>query len=257
MVYMKILSPTLNFNSKSAVDEFKKVIETLPNDVDDYIVGGSVRNAIFRKLFGEVLSQRDYDQVVTKNSAKYLEYLQSLGFYLGKLDRPTQKVYAYDLIPNPPTDSYVDSLVFDIHTMDNTTIEENLRTSSGFTINGFALSIRKVFDENWFDEIIQLPGALDDMKKKQLRVNKEGYKEQPANLFAGIRFMSKGFLPPSKEDVDLLLKEMPNITPERFEKGVKKVWDYVGGEQKAREHVKQLNIGFDIFNREEVLNKLS
>lgn len=253
---MNILSPTLNFNSQSAVDEFMEVIDKLPNDIEVYIVGGSVRNAIFREFFGEALTQRDYDQVATSNSSKYLEYLKSLGFYLGRLDRPTQKVYAYDLIPNPPEDSYVDSLVFDIHTMDGTTIEENLATSSGFTINGFALPIRKVFDNNWFNDIIQLPGALEDMKHKQLRVNKYGYKEQPANLFAGIRFMSKGFLPPSKEDVDLLLAEMPNITPERFEKGVKKVWNYVGGEEKARELVKQLNIDVDIFNRQEVLNKL-
>lgn len=250
---VNMISKNLNFNSQAAIDKFKEVINNLPEDIEVYIVGGSIRNAIFRSIYGEKLTQRDYDQVVTKNSNKYLDYLKSCGFYLGKLDRPTQKVYAYDLVPNPEDDSYIDSLVFDIHTMDGTTIEDNLRFNSGFTINGFALPIRKVFDKNWINHIIQLPGAIEDMKSKQLRVNKEGYKEQPANIFACIRFMSRGFLAPSEEDVNLLLKEMKNIDPIRFEKGIKKVWDYVGGEQKARELLKQLNINTDIFDRKEVL----
>lgn len=252
-----MLTPSLNFISQKALDQFRLVLDNLPNEVELYIVGGSVRNAIYRELFGKILPQRDYDQVATTNSATYLEYLRSLDFHLGKIDRPTQKVYIKDLIENPAPESYDDYLVFDIHTMDNTTIEENLRHSSGFTINGFALPIRNAFDKHWMDAIIQLPGALDDMKNKQLKVNMEGYKEQPANLFAGIRFMSQGFKQPTQNEIKLLLNEMRNTTPERYEKGITKVWNYVGGEDNARQLVNQLGIKFDIFNREELLKNIS
>ena len=251
-----MLSPSLNFISKKALNEFRAVIENLPSQVELFIVGGSIRNAIYRELFGQILPQRDYDQVATSQSLAYLEYLKSMEFHLGKIDRPTQKVYIKDLSKNPKPDSYDDYLVFDIHTMDGTTILENLSMSSGFTINGFALPARKALDKDWMDHIIQLPGALNDMQNKQLKVNLEGYKEQPSNLFAGIRFMSLGFKQPSQNEITLLLNEMRNTTPERYEKGISKVWNYVGGEAKAKDLVKQLGINFDIFNREELLKNI-
>jgi len=250
---MQLLTPTLNFISQRALDEFKNVINNLPAEIDLYIVGGSVRNAIYRELFGDLLPQRDYDQVATSSSVKYLQYLQTLQFHKGKIDRPTQKVYIKDLVKHPANDSYKDYLVFDIHTMDGTTIEENLRLSSGFTINGFALPARKALDKDWMDFIIQLPGALEDMKNRQLRVNMDGYKEQPANLFAGIRFISQGFKQPTQNEISILLRELKNTTPERYEKGITKVWNYVGGEARAKEIVKQLGIDFDIFDRNALL----
>ena len=46
-----MLSPSLNFISKKALSEFRAVIENLPSQVELFIVGGSIRNAIYRELF--------------------------------------------------------------------------------------------------------------------------------------------------------------------------------------------------------------
>lgn len=68
--------------------------------------------------------------------------------------------------------------------------------------------------------------------------------------------MSAGFTPPSKEEVDVLLHELPRIEHARFERNVKKVYDYVGGEEKARSLVKSLGINIDVFDEETVKSKL-
>lgn len=72
-----------------------------------------------------------------------------------------------------------------------------------------------------------------------------------------LRFMSVGFSAPSKEEINLLLKQLPNLEHARFERNVKKIWDYVGGEEKARKMVKDLGIDVDVFSEEEVKTRLA
>ncbi len=132
---------------------------------------------------------------------------------------------------------------------------ENLRNHVGLTVNGFALSFRDITAPNWIDKLITLPGALEDLRAKQLRVNREGYKDQAANFFACLRFMSAGFNPPPADEVQLLLNELPRVEHERYENNVQKVYNYVGGEQRARELVRSLDIDIDVFDEDVVKGK--
>jgi tRNA nucleotidyltransferase/poly(A) polymerase len=59
----------LKFNTQSARSEFERAVRNLPEEIDLYIVGGSVRNALIREFHGQDLVQRDYDQVITNGSA--------------------------------------------------------------------------------------------------------------------------------------------------------------------------------------------
>ena len=101
-----------------------------------------------------------------------------------------------------------------------------------------------------------MPTSLQDIKDKKLRLNREGYLYAPSNFYAMLRFISVGFTPPADEDIHLLLKELPRLEHARFARNVQKVWDYVGGEAKARELVKSLGIKIDVFDEEAVKSKL-
>lgn len=90
-----------------------------------------------------------------------------------------------------------------------------------------------------------MPRAFKDLKNKQIYV---GIIAHPANLFACLRFMSKGFKKPSKKEIKALLKALGKLEKWRYEKNVKKVFDYVGGEKAARKLVKSLGIKKDLFN---------
>ena len=144
-----------------------------------------------------------------------------------------------------------------LHTVDGTTIEQNIVHNSPFTVNGCAVNARDVFTKPWEDALIQvLPTSLQDIKDKRLRLNGEAYKTMASSFYAMLRFMSVGFSAPSAEEVELLLKELPNLEHARFERNVKKIWDYVGGEDNARQLVKSLGITLDVFNEDEVKSKL-
>lgn len=246
---MSILLP-INYNSKEAETEFHSLVQNLPEDVSMYLVGGALRNALIRNYHGEILKQRDYDQVITTGTDSYIKFLESRGYvcrpYPG---RTVQVVYSKALNDEAAKgDSYVNWLVFDMHTLDGTNVEHSLRNEVGLTINGFAIKAQDILAADWEERLIVLPGALEDIKKKQLRINPDGYKHEVTNFYAVLRFMSAGFAPPPPNEVQLLLKELPRIESERFARNVKKVWDYVGGEENARRLLDELGVTVDVFD---------
>jgi hypothetical protein len=249
----------LNFNTEEAKAEFVKALGQLPSEVDVFLVGGSVRNALFKEFHGSILTQRDYDQVITRGSAEYKKYLSKLGFqehpYPSRQNE--QVVYRKPLFEGEIQENYHDWLVFDMHTVDGTTIEDNIRDNVCFTINACAINGKDVLTKPWQKAVIEvLPGAIQDIQEKRLKVNRNGYKYMPSSFYAMLRFMSVGFSAPTDEEVQLLLKELPRIEHARFDRNIKKVWDYVGGEAKARELVNSLGIHVDVFNEEVVKSKL-
>lgn len=250
----------LNYNSEAAKHELRKVIASLPDDVELYLIGGAVRNALFRTFHGTVLTQRDYDQVVTKGSSSYTHYLHSLGYeerpYPSHQDE--QVVYCTPLNERAKEgNSYVNWLVFDLHTVDGTTIEDNVRNNVAFTINGCVVNARDLYDKQWRDAVIEvLPNAIQDIKDKKLRLNRDGYRYAPSYFYSMLRFMSVGFEQPGPEEVQLLLNELPKLEHARFERNVTKVWNYVGGEAKARELVKSLGIDIDVFDEAAVKSSI-
>jgi len=99
---------------------------------------------------------------------------------------------------------------------------------------------------------VALPTAINDLKNHRLRLNSLKFQKHPGNLFACLRFMHLGFSAPVKKEVAILLKQLPHLEKWRFARNVKKVFNYVGGEKRARQLVKKLGIKIDIFN----INKL-
>jgi hypothetical protein len=250
----------LNYNSTEAEVCLREVVRNLPGGVEVFMIGGAVRNALIREIHGDILTQRDYDLVVTKGSKQFTPYLETLGYearpYPSHQDE--QVVYSKPLNDEAKNgDSYVNWLVFDIHTMDGTTIEENIKDNVAFTVNGCALSLRDLYTGPWQQRLIQvLPTALQDIKDKKLRLNYDGYKYMATNFYAMLRFMSVGFTPPPEKDIRLLLQELPHVEHARFESNVHKVWKYIGGEDKARALVKDLGVDLDVFDEEAIESAL-
>ena len=229
----------------------RNVISNLPDSVEVYLVGGAIRNALVKKYHGETWVQRDYDQAITSGSPRYLAQLEQLGFSRGSIDTAEHIVMAKPLKEDGKEHSYDDNLVFDMHTVDGTTIEDNLKYSTALSINGFALSLRHVFDEGWEDKLIQLPGALDSIKNKQINVNQDGYTSETNYFFALLRFMGAGFTAPGRDDVIKLLKVTADLESDRYARNITKLVNYVGGEARVREIVDGLGIeGLDIFDEQ-------
>jgi hypothetical protein len=250
----------LNYNSEEARRALHAAMTGLPPSVDVYLIGGAVRNALFREFHGVVLAQRDYDQVIIKDSKEYAEYLAGLGYLARPYPSRQDEQIVYSLALNEQAkdgDSYVNWLVFDMHTVDGTTIEQNMLRSAAFTINGCAIRGNDLFARPWREAVIPvLPTAVQDIKDKRLRLNGEGYKYMASNFYAMLRFMSVGFSAPPEAEIQLLLHELPKLEHARFARNVKKVWDYVGGEDTARRMVKDLGIDIDVFDEESVKSKL-
>jgi hypothetical protein len=61
-------------------------------------------------------------------------------------------------------------------------------------------------------------------------------------------------LPPS-EEVQMLLRSLRGLEHFQWERNVRKVWDYVGGEARARELVRSLGVEVDVFDEESVKSK--
>ena len=217
---------------------------SIPKNTKIYLVGGAVRNALFFKFFKEKLPPRDYDILLVGDKNKFIENLRAHGFVYGFIRRKHEVTLKKKKILRPQH-VFNDYVFLDVHISDEKSILKNLKDNSNFTINGFALSLKEINSKNWHKKVISLPGAMRDLKNKKLRVNVIVH---PANLFACLRFMSKGFEPPSQEEVKNLLVALGMLEKWRYKRNIKKLFDYVGGETEARKLVKKLGIRKDIFD---------
>ncbi len=223
---------------------FKIVIASIPKGTKAYLVGGAIRNAIYYKYFKKELPRRDFDIMLIGDKDSFVKNLRGNGFVYGKIKRKHEVVVKMKRIPKP-IHIHNDYLYLDIHISEEKSALKNLSQNSNFTINGSTISLKDIFKEDWFDKLISLPGALADLKNKQLRLNQLSH---PANLFACMRFMSLGFKPPKQAEIDLLLKSLGGLEKPRYEKNIKKLFGYVGGEANARGLLKKLKIKQDIFD---------
>ena len=232
----------IDFKDERGLKVFKDVIKNLPKDVEVYLIAGTIRNAIDKYFHSDRnLFQRDYDQIVTKGSDKYIAYLKDLGFYKGRIQRPTQKVLIKSFVGNEDISDFANNLVFDVHLMDGTDAMDNLKKHVGLLLNGNALSIRDVFSNDWQGKLVSFPGALDSIE----------------DLFSVIRFVHNGYAPPTKDELTLLIRELPRIEDERYLKNAQKVFKYVGGEDNARKICRDIGLNIDIFDKKAVIKSLN
>ena len=225
----------------------KEAASAIPKGTKVYFVGGAARNAVYYRLFHKKMPQRDYDMVSIGNREKFIKNLRSMGFTYGFLIRKDTITMKKKRMKKPK-DQFADYVFLDIH-FSKKSIRKNLKEVTGFTINGFALALKDVASKDWYKKIIAIPTALKDLKNKKLHVNALSH---PAMLYACLRFMSKGFKPPSKKEVKQLLKALGKLPKYKFKRNVQKVFSYVGGEKKARQLAKKLGIKIDIFDFETI-----
>lgn len=224
----------------------RDAIATIPNGTRVYLVGGAVRNAIYYDMFHRQLPQRDFDLVVSGDLHGMVTNMRQRGFIYGRIRRKHQIVMKRKRMPHATTNAAFVAL--DLHRTTGTA-RKNLKENATFTINGFALPLTAVTSSAWRQKIIALPSARNDLRRKQLRLNVIAH---PANLYACLRFMSLGFTPPPKRDIDALLAALTRLETWRFRRNVEKVYEYVGGRQNALRLTRRLGIHFDIFDLKEL-----
>ena len=222
----------------------KEAKSSVPPNTEVYMVGGAVRNAVYFRLFGKELPQRDYDLVLVGDMNGFISNLRSRGFVYSRIRRKNQIVLKKKKVQKP-VHEYKDYIFLDIHLSKERDILKSLRDNSNFTINGFALPLNEIDSEDWYKKLISLPAAVRDLKNKKLRINSI---KHPAVLFACIRFMSIGFEPPPKKEVKQLLEALSSIEKRRYERNIKKLFNYVGGEKEARRLAGRLGIRENIFD---------
>lgn len=234
----------LFLHDKKTNEIFKLVVAAIPKDTKTYLVGGAIRNAIYYRYFKKELPRRDFDIMLVGDKDGFVKNLRQAGFVYGKTKRKHEVVVKMKRIPKPKH-IHNDYLYLDIHISEEKSPLKNLKENSNFTINGSTISLKDIFRDNWFDKLISLPGALSDLKNKRLKLNQLSH---PANLFAAMRFMSLGFKQPKQSEVDLLLQSLGGLEEWRYEKNIKKLFGYVGGEGNAIKLQKKLKIKEDIFD---------
>lgn len=237
------------FYSNRARNSMNTIIEKLPPDVDVWLVGGAVRNALVKKYHGETWLQRDYDQVVIKNTDKYFDYLKNNGFIFRGIDDPNHKTASMAVVDDAREISYEDNLVFDMHIAEGTTIEDNLKNDTMLLLNGCAISLKDILTDDIESKIIALPGAVESIKSREIILNPYNNDAESNYFFAVLRFMGMGFSAPTREDSLMLLRRVKNLPSDRYERNVAKVANYVGGKEKLVEIVNSLGIdNLDIYN---------
>ncbi len=222
------------------------VISSMPKKSKLFLIGGTLRNTVFYYYFKKELPQRDYDVIFIGNKELFIRNLRKKGFLYGKIRRQKQLVLKKRKFPKAK--SIEDYLVLDISFYKGQNIENILKEKINFTINAFAINLKDIFLNNWFDSLIALDGSFKDMKAKKLRLNPGREKVFGSDLYACIRFMSRGFQPPPREEIQELFLGLKYLEKYRFDKNIAKMYSYVGGEKKARLIAKKLGLEGDIFS---------
>ena len=225
---------------------FQDIVKCIPKENEIYLIGGTVRNSLFHYYHSKKLPQRDYDILLIGNRKRFIDNLRKNNFVYGKIRRKKEIVLKRRKFASAKKIS--DFVVLDINSSNEKNIKKSIRENSNFTINCNALSLKHVNSEKWHKKIVPLGGAVDDIKNKQIRVNKV----TTTDLFACIRFMSKGFKKPSPSGIAIMLQGLKKIGPQKFRRNVKKMIDYVGSEEKTKNIIKKLGIKKNILNFKEV-----
>ena len=230
---------------------FREIEKSVPKKSQLFLIGGTLRNSVFYHFFKKKLKHRDYDLVFLGDRKKFISNLKNLKFKYVRLRRKNQTVLKKEIVDDPRDIN--DFLVLDIYFTNQKEVYKILKNKINFTINGFALNIKYIFNENWVEKLIKLPHSIEDIKSKQLRLNTETRNFFGTDLYACIRFISAGFKKPSKDEIETLYQEMKKLPKYKFERSKEKVFDYVGGKEKAEKIVKKMGLSEDVFSFNTIL----
>lgn len=232
-------------STKTILEEVQRLV---PPGTEVYLFGGAVRNALYYLRFGEEMTQRDFDCIVIGDGEKFAENLLAAGFIFGAKNSEKAKVLKKARI-DAPVHQYDDWLYLDCKIYPSgDSPEAVLQRISDFTISGVGLNIKDIESPDWQEKVIAIPGAIEDIQEKKLRV----VKPYAINFHKIIRMMSRGFQKPSQADIKLCLEKLKEIAEDKFMINTEKTVRYVGNEEKVLEIAKELDITFNILNFEEV-----
>ncbi len=238
-LFLKVLSTKIILN---------EVKNSIPEETKVYLFGGTIRNALHYVYFNEEMTQRDYDCIVIGDGETFAKNLLSLGFIFGNKNSEKAKVLKKARTANP-VHQYDDWVYLDCKIYPPTeTIESILEQISDFTISGVAMNIADIDNPGWQKNIYSIPKAVEDIESMRL----ETVKFYPANIFKIIRFISRGYQPPSEDDLRENMKKLREINQEKFELNAGKTIRYVGGLEKALEIAKSIGIRENIFDFEKI-----
>ena len=236
----------LFLQNKKVAEVFREVIASIPKSTKVYLVGGALRNAVFYATHKKRLPQRDYDLVYIGKKDEFIQNLRSHGFMYGKIRRKNQTVLKKMLKERPQ--NIHEYVVLDISFRDKGKMRDLLKEKVNFTINGFAIPLQRVFSKDWKKSVIALPFAMRDITNRQMRLNADKKRHHGSELYACIRFISTGFKRPTSKEIQQMYRMLPYLPKYKFKRNRQKVFDYVGGEHKAREILKRLRIQEDVFS---------
>ncbi|XLQ19714.1 MAG: hypothetical protein ACKUBY_03925 [Candidatus Moraniibacteriota bacterium] len=245
----------LNFQflqNKEISNVLKEVLKLSPKNSELYLIGGSVRNALFHTFFNTYLPQRDFDLVFFGDRKEFENNLLNNSYEEGSSFSKEQKVFLKKLNDN----SYLtfDELVLDIHFLEKQDLIKMLEENVNFRFQGTTIKLDYIFEKNWFEKIISINSAIEDIKNKKIVLNKKKVKIHDTTFYAMLRFNSFGFSLPPKEDIELLLIELKNVSKERVKISENKVIGSIGNKEKLNKILKKIDLEGDIFSYEGIQN---
>jgi|SRR3989344_629186 len=235
-------------SSTSTNTILRETADLVPEGTKVYLFAGSIRNAVYFTVFGEEMTQRDFDCIVMGDGESFAKNLISKGFIFGSKNSSTKKILKKERFRNP-IHRYDDWVYLDCKIFNNgESIDNILRNISDFTISGFALNIKDIFSLDWLNKIIAVPGAMEDLKNRKIRV----VNPYSISIHKIIRLMSRDFQKPEKSDILSCIEKFKEITEDKFVYNTEKTIRYVGSKKKVLIIANELGITFDIFDHKKV-----
>src|SRR3989344_1757829 len=228
----------------------KEVAEAIPKGCQVYLVGGAARNAVYYRLFHKKMPHRDYDILAIGNYKRFIQALRKRKFAYGLIKRKKVLVLKKKVVSKPRKSRFEDYVFLDIK-FSKDSARKNLEEGVNFTINGFAIPLKALTSEKWYKQTLRLPTAVQDLKARQIQINQSFH---ASDLYSCLRFMSLGFKPPPKKETILMLKNLKRIDKRRFQRNIKKLFRYVGGEKRAKQLSRKLGIKENICDLKAIKN---
>ena len=195
-------------NDERIVQIFWEILWVLPKNETFYLVGGTVRNALYYDIHKIKLPQRDYDIAYIGNKiSTIIPLLESIGFVLSSTFGKDQFI-----MKKPRTEwaNNSDGYIF----LDISIAKENFFLTMpkvDFTIGGLTIDLQKIFDSDWKNSLRWLPTTWNDIWEKRLISHNIGSR----SLFRAIRFIYLGFLPPIQSDIEVMKQKIIEQTSEQ------------------------------------------
>lgn len=208
----------LGFISDKRIENIvREAIACLPKGSRAYLVGGTMRNAVYFKIHGEHLPQRDFDiAYTTPDFGRFKKNLVREGFVSAGLERDDHFVLKKRIGWDEKND--LENFVF-VEVSKAPSHFRKRMLKADFTVGGFSIPFRKVLNDDWFRWVSALPSSLDDIRRKRLRLNSP----RERSVFRAIRFVSIGFSPPNKEEIGRMVEAMRTIESDVLKRNVEKL----------------------------------